>query len=187
MAWTTFVDGTTAVAGEVNANFDSLVLHKVLYTDATERTHTGSTEWTDTATAFTLTVSGGCVLVGGTFRAQLRNEDAQTAGAQLKVTGSTITTTYARRDLRDNAGTGAQIDSVPYWATDTGSYFYGSFFVDNTAWKYVTWSIPYPLILPDDATTFTVQLCPSDAGTTAEIKNVTLELWYRGRYVDDDA
>ena len=59
--------------------------------------------------------------------------------------------------------------------------------MDNTAWKYVTWSIPYPLILPDDATTFTVQLYPADAGTTAAIKTVTLELWYRGRYVDDDA
>jgi len=183
MAWTTFVDGTTAVAGEVNANFDSLVLHKVLYTDATERTHTGSTEWTDTATAFTLTVPGGCVLVGGTLRAQLRNDSAQYAGAQLKVTGSTITTTYGRTDRKDNLWD----DTRGVWLTSASTSTWGAFFVNGTSWNYVNWNVPFPLILPDNATTFTVQLYPADAGTTAEIKNVTLELWYRGKYVDDDA
>ena len=184
MAWTTFVNGTTADADEVNANFDSLVLHKVLYTDATERTHTGDTSWTDTATTFTLTVSGGCVLVGGTFRAELRNDTSNKyAGAQLKVTGSTITTTYGRTDRKDNLWN----DTRGVWLTSASTFTWGALFVYSTVWYFVNWNVPFPLILPDDATTFTVQLCPSDAGTTAEIKNVTLELWYRGRYVDDDA
>ena len=153
------------------------------FADASTRTGPGSAPFADSLTAFDLVVPGGCVVVGGQFRAAVSSSNGTSKGAgQLKVTGSTITTTYGRTDTQN-------VTSDSYaamWNTASGTYDLGCFFIHSTTYVNCTWSVPYPLICPDDTTTFTIQV-GSNNTNNAQIKNVTLELWYQKRYVDDDA
>ena len=159
-------------------------IHKVAFSDATGRTGPASSAFADSLTAFDLVVPGGCVVVGGNFRASVSSTHATSRGAgQLKVTGSTITTTYGRTERQNNVDGGYQ----QIWDAVSGTAgTWGSFFIHSTTYYVCSWSVPYPLICPDDTTTFTVQV-GSNNTNAGRLKDVTLELWYQKIYVDDDA
>jgi len=91
----TFTNGTTADADEVNDNFGAVEIHRKIHTDATERTHTGDTNLTDTATTFNFSAPVGSLILGVRFACELKNSNAATTtSATLHLNGVNLTDVY---------------------------------------------------------------------------------------------
>jgi len=174
----TFTNGTLADATEVNANFLGVISRKQ-FSDATLRTHTGDTNWTDSGTSFTFTATAGAMILSMHLKCQMKIDGAATAYATLKITGATITDTYGDNQLLFDT-TGTFNTYAETWHTAES----GLLTTDDTSFVNMAATMP-PLTTPDASTTIDVRISTNDGARTVSIQNVTLDILYVDGFVED--
>jgi len=180
MAWTEFVNGTTADADEVNTNFDYQMIHKKSFSLATENSSVVGATWEDvTDGAFTITHQANALLLSITFRATMKVSDAAGyVGSTVKITGSTLTTNYMDQKLIHNTS-GSWSSYAPVLSTNEEYVFYET---ATSAYNIYGASVSQPLILPDTSTTFQIRYYGSH---THYIKDMFVDITYVNYYTED--
>ena len=183
MAFTTFTNGTTADADEVNANFTDTRVHKVAFTDATEISHTGDTGYALLATSFIFNAPANSLIIGGALTVEMKSSNsAYIASAGMKWTGATMTDTYL--ELTKMTHTATERSYLPSWTEPASAV--SLFTTNGTAFD--TFSAPLPaFIVVDAATTIEFVGKINNAAGTVSVKDIVLEIFYVNAYVDDDA
>jgi hypothetical protein len=168
MVFTTFTNGTTANADEVNANFTETrgLLHTKTFTSATERTGTGDT-MADTATTFTLTTDEKAIIIGYEITADLLGSNTgpvYPTAVGLKLTGSNLGTYYL-------TSVWSSTSSLAIGITSGGT-------VINTYQNGVFNGNSVFLSLADTSTTLTLMARSGNPSANWAFRNVTLKIYY---------
>ena len=182
MAWTNFVNGTTADADEVNDNFDYVKIKRKQFSDATARTHTGDTNWADSGTAFVFSAPANSLILGGIFSCRLGHDGGggSTGYLNIKITGATMATSYITKGRFYVPENGAVPSGMPLYDTGEDSLWVK---VDEGLSMFTTY-IP-PMKIEDATTTFTIRIKTSNDADTTTIDNATMDLIYVTAYDED--
>ena len=161
---------------------DAILLHRKVYEDATERTHTGDTAYSDTADTFSLACGSNALIVGISVEAQLKNSDASKFTAMaLKLTGANTGTEYFRAVQFIDGGVGGT-DYYGVTLNPTQSYVFQT---NGNTYKSFKVSNEVSLEVKDEALVCTIQIKTTDSTTTAYMQEVKVEVVYAKNYVED--
>ena len=177
-----FVGGTKAKASEVNTNFDSVLVQRKIFSDATERT-TSSVSMVDTATTFALSAPVGSLILGITVKWELKADvNGNNSRTTIKIDGTNLGTKYllgaqSRFDLAEVLDYNVVIASTEINLLSRGpdnSTAYVTLYASNFA----------SLKILDTTTNFTVRL-GSTTGTQVRVKNVEITVIYMKGFTDN--
>jgi len=167
---TNWASGDRLKALDLNDTFNAGVIHRKIHTSTTARTHTGNTNWTDTAETFTINHTANALLLGLYIQHGLTTSNASNeAYARLKIVGTTLGTKYAQ-----NARFWTRTDDTASMSPMIGAEatLRPLFITNNTNLTPPHCASFSPLLLlPDTSTTFTVQISITDAGQTVTANN----------------
>ncbi len=172
-------DGDQLNSGYFNGILD-LKLHRKQFSNATERTHTGDTDWTNSGTAFTLTAPVNALILGVYFTCKLKTSDGSyNTSCNIKITGSNFGTKYLTSAFMRSVT--PEINYLSYLNTSENILFY------SDAEGYQTFSTAsfIPIKVLDTSTTFTIRIQIENASATAYVDDVTLDIMYLNAYTED--
>jgi len=154
--------------------FNDIILHRKVHTDSTERSHTGDTDWTDTASTFTFGAANDIIL-SIHIQAQIKNSGAATASMALELADGT-NTNYIRMK---------QIDFVNNWYVATFDSTQIALSTTTTnSYSEIAASVS-PNFKMAGTTTATVQLKTSDGGETAYVDEIEIRVVYIKGFIED--
>lgn len=165
-------------AADLNDTYGAVTIHRKLATETTERTHTGDTNWT-TVTSGTHTITAqNALVIGISFKCQLKVSGGGPGYARVKVDGTTLTTTYLGYgySFADSGYVVPILDPSPANYPRTTNAAYTSAF---------SISVATALKLLDASTTFEVQIKTDDGGDTVAIDEYELGIVYVEGFKDD--
>lgn len=186
MTAVTFTDGNVLSAADLN----NAGLHRKVFSVATENTVTSTTNWTNVGSGSFTISSVGSMIMGIRFVCEAKSSNTSgIMGACLKISGTTLGTTYLASRADDgsgyehrtmNRGTGTASTLIPrYVATELSLIE-----TNNTAYYEFGSAHFVPLLLPDATTTIQIRFKISNASYTAYIKNMVVEVIYAGNCID---
>lgn len=154
-------------------------VNRKVFTDTTEHTHTGDTDWTNAGSSFTITSGLNKLILGIYLQTQLKTDNAShIASACLKITGSNLGTKYLSSvSLRTGADESKDCGLVDTEAALVISH--------STSYATCGASAFIPLKLLDATTTFQVRIHIADAGATVSIDETSIEIVYVNTFTDD--
>ena len=171
-------------SADMNDTFGAVTIHRKKFSTATERTHTGDTSMTDTATTFTFVVPATSLIIGGEFRCDLKISGASKTGAvDLKFVGTSLGTTYFTAGKRHITTSTGEVIFGATFAASSNTAGIVSQFNDST---YDTMSVPInSLAILDASTVITVRIRTNDAAQTVSMQNAELDLVYVEVFKED--
>lgn len=184
-------DGDVLYSADVN----NLRIRRKQFSDTTESTHTGNTDWVDTNTNFTFEAPVNSLILGVYVTCQINSNgsgwNTQQASMNLKFTGTNLGTKYLIGginynsrilvDWQDNDTKRSAVAKMPYWAdTENALITVFSNGYANSAASGMT-----PLKVLDSSTTITVRQRISDSTKTAGIKNIIVDIIYVPQFKED--
>lgn len=164
-------DGEVLDANEVNSH----KIHRKVYNDDTERSHTGDTDWTDSGTSFTLTNGLNALILAIYVDWELKAVGA-VGRYNLKMSGTNLGNKYiGARIWTTGEVLPALEDSEPIFASKADAASYAVYHAHLT-----------PLLkLLDETTTFKIRF-KIDLGTeTVYVKNITVTVVYVDGFTED--
>lgn len=176
MTLTTISSGVdTGFSTKLNNNFTAGQLKRKKFSDATERTHTGDTNFTDTSTAFTFTAPANSFVMSMRVKCELKISNSANRGQMiLKLAGTNLGTIYLdNSDWYDNA-TGANTTISTKFSSSASALFV----TDDTAYITLQVMTATSLEILDASTTLTVAIRTSDSAQTVSVKNVEVDMIY---------
>ena len=177
----TFSSGVnTDFSTELNTNFDEVIIHRKIFNESTELTHTGDTDFTAVGSTFNLVAPTNSLLLGVRMNAQLKNSNgSELTSACLRFNATNLGAKYlvispSVNDAADNRTSVRFDDEAGNLVGETGSSY-----VDKEANCFI------PTKLLDDTTEIDIYLRTSDGAETAFIDEITIECLYTKAFAED--
>ncbi len=167
---------------DLNDTLKAGVIHRKLHSSSTARTHTGDTNYTDTAETFTLSAPTNSLIIGLSFECELKiSDNAHTASATLELDGTNLGKKYLEAAYHAEA-LGTDEDTR---TTRIGSSQSACFQTKSDSFVKMSAQLSPALKVLDDTTTFTVQIRTSNDTKTVTIDEVRVAVVYVEGFEDD--
>lgn len=186
---TDWSDGEVLEAVDLNDTMKAGIIHRKLFTDATERTITSTGTWSDSGHSFTLSNGTGALLIGLRIKMDIKHTDSTATAitANIQFSGSTITDTYVVQSLMTFNGSADLIDNMATISTTESRLIIGLDSYQGTA-DDSGLSLFTPVSLPDATTTIKIRVkCEGAVAADGDIyvQQVEIDAMYVADFAED--